>query len=322
MNNDNNKMNNDNIILIKLLKNNLKHKKNNFNNKKYNTKFFEDAIIPKFSCIIKIENSYINIIKENPIEENSEFSKLMYKNRVYPFINFLKRLNLTNINLVFIFVFQDVVENFNNIYSLPILTSNTTKEQLEKFNYNIFLIPNLYIYYEKLYINNIKDSIDNSLKINKCCFAGSNTNKCRVTFKYCSAFNKLFICNLISNGFTSNIYEDKKHMTIDEQLKYRYILSLDGVVSPWNGLIWKMRSNSYIIRKKSQWYEYWYCLFLDKLDDYFFNINEYPEINNIINNNLNNNSNYYKIINCRKLIDQVINFNMIKLYLENLLKNL
>lgn len=46
-------------------------------------------------------------------------------------------------------------------------------------------------------------------------------------------------------------------MTIAEQLRYRYVLDLDGAVSAWSANYWKMLSNSLVVRYRSHW-EGWY----------------------------------------------------------------
>lgn len=47
------------------------------------------------------------------------------------------------------------------------------------------------------------------------------------------------------------------HMSIAEQLRYRYILDLDGAVSAWSANYWKMMSHSLVLRYTSHWHG-WY----------------------------------------------------------------
>jgi len=44
---------------------------------------------------------------------------------------------------------------------------------------------------------------------------------------------------------------------ISEQLKYKFIVDVEGTTSSWSGLYWKLLSNSLVIRIKSHW-ENWY----------------------------------------------------------------
>lgn len=45
--------------------------------------------------------------------------------------------------------------------------------------------------------------------------------------------------------------------TIEDMLKYKYQLDLDGMVSAWSGLFWKLYSNSVVFKVRSRW-EQWY----------------------------------------------------------------
>lgn len=49
--------------------------------------------------------------------------------------------------------------------------------------------------------------------------------------------------------------------TIADQLRYKYLLDVDGMVSAWSGLFWKLASNSVPVKVRSHW-EQWYYRWL------------------------------------------------------------
>lgn len=44
---------------------------------------------------------------------------------------------------------------------------------------------------------------------------------------------------------------------VQEFLRHKYLLDLDGMVSAWSGLYWKLYSNSLVVKLESHW-EQWY----------------------------------------------------------------
>lgn len=53
-----------------------------------------------------------------------------------------------------------------------------------------------------------------------------------------------------------------ERMSIKNQLQYKYILDLDGMVNAWSGLYWKLYSNSLVFKVQSIWEQWYYPLLI------------------------------------------------------------
>ncbi len=87
-------------------------------------------------------------------------------------------------------------------------------------------------------------------KIDKIYWRGSSTNHIRGALV---ALGKTipFIDALLTSG------RNAAYAIPEEQIRYKYLISLDGVSSTWPGLLWKLASNSLTLKQESphiQWY--------------------------------------------------------------------
>ncbi len=87
-------------------------------------------------------------------------------------------------------------------------------------------------------------------KVDKIYWRGSNTNPIRSAFVTLSK-NIPFIDARLTSG------RNAAYAIPEEQIRYKYLISLDGVSSTWPGLLWKLASNSLTLKQESshiQWY--------------------------------------------------------------------
>lgn len=79
---------------------------------------------------------------------------------------------------------------------------------------------------------------------------GSNTNPSRVTL--CDLSRSLPYLDAKITAGRNSVYEIP-----EAQIAFKYLISMDGVTSTWPGLLWKLASNSLVIKQDSphiQWY--------------------------------------------------------------------
>lgn len=79
---------------------------------------------------------------------------------------------------------------------------------------------------------------------------GSNTNPSRVTL--CDLSTQLPYLDPKITAGRNSAYEIP-----ETQISFKYLISMDGVTSTWPGLLWKLDSNSLVIKQESphiQWY--------------------------------------------------------------------
>ncbi len=135
---------------------------------------------------------------------------------------------------------------------VPIFTYS--KNLADPFHKNLILIPdgmNLsrwgYIYKNINFANKAYDWLD---KKNIIFWRGSNTNKIREKIVHMADKKSYMDVSIPTTK--------KEGYTIPEmQIPYKYLISLDGVSSTWPGLLWKLASNSLVIKQDSshiQWY--------------------------------------------------------------------
>ena len=186
-------------------------------------------------------------------------------------------------------------------------------------NQNI-LIPDYYAmcnYGKKLNINdkNIFES-----KMNQAIFIGSSTGsvnprnneRLKLCNKYVSNTDiKCYINNFcqmnnedIQKVFPNYMRFKSANISIDEQLKYKYIITVDGNTCTWDRLPWILNSNSLCLKKKSN-NKCWYYDFLVN-NEHFIEFNNDEEIEQIIKT--------VSIDNCKRITNNANKF--VKNYLK------
>jgi hypothetical protein len=250
------------------------------------------------------ENTYIKFKKNNTIECNNNSDNYLRKDT---FLNILNDKIVPNLNLK-----NDIIVNvnFHDSHDSPgVLSFGAKNKTIESV-----LIPDMY------QMNNYADSIpytnndkymDFKDKINKIIFSGASTgptdiknnnriNTCIWSNKNSWAKNHtnfkitsiLQVSNAALNNYTTlnnillkNIISSK--ISIEEQLQYKYILSIDGNTWAWDRPVWIMNSNSLFLKYESE-NRGWYYDFLKENTHYVsVNRNNMEKKYNFFENNTN-----------------------------------
>lgn len=156
---------------------------------------------------------------------------------------------------------------------IPIdLDDGTSHEGLASMTYRgdnpngkICMIPDPYSIKESFYDVAERDSYTWSQKIDRGIFIGASTGgENGQRMKYCRKFKdkesrklvELYISDWVQ-GISPESDLFHKNMKITEQLKYKFLISLDGNVASWGRINWGMGSNSVVLKSKSElklWY--------------------------------------------------------------------
>jgi hypothetical protein len=159
-------------------------------------------------------------------------------------------------------------------------------------------------------LNNIfHRELDNNAKIKCAIFVGSSTGsfdpknneRLQLCNKYVNHPNiKCYINNFCQIDFnkikeTYPNYELFKSNNIDinTQLKYKYVISVDGNTAAWERVPWILNSKSVLSKKKST-HKTWYYDFLIK-NEHYIEFDDNSELENIINNTSDE--------ECKRIID-------------------
>ena len=155
--------------------------------------------LPEDSALIEINNKNISVI-EIKLFKNENYN---YETRMKPFLEYLKTIDLLDINLKLIVIFFDMILGFDKKYinDIPILCSSISNTERNNYN-NLVLIPNMYFYNkDRIPINEVKmNDINFDNKIKKMDFSGSSTNKLRLEFAKWASNKKIntISCNLLN----------------------------------------------------------------------------------------------------------------------------
>lgn len=202
--------------------------------------------------IININGNEIKIIKAHESQDRLRFNFV------------LSLLNAVIKN-------YDLRLNCNIILSLSDATGLNQKYTRLTFssdlNSNHILIPDPHLF-QYIYAKNeiLRGDISFSDKYDKIIFCGSDTGAidddllnqrvkfCNKSTEHEKIFAKItkfvhFNDEMLKDKSVKNIYHDV--VPIEEQLKYKFILDIDGNSSSWDRIAWVMASNSYLIHLKS-----------------------------------------------------------------------
>lgn len=232
----------------------------------------------------------------------------------------IKELNITNLNF-----YLGLDDNY--LYSWNIFTFSKNK-----YLKNI-LIPDLYAlqnYDGKLNI------IDNNInKVNKIVFAGTDTGnwndlKLNQRLDVCSTFaNHPFIEAKItrivqlSREKISSVYPNINHfidnpINIEQQLRYKCILSIDGNSTAWDRVPWIMNSKSLLFKYESDNINWYYPLMKDK--EHYIECNKF-DIENKFIYYINNPKEFDFIVsNANKFVNTYLNYDTQMLYFKLLIQ--
>ena len=262
---------------------------------------------------IDINNDKINILKQpfncGRATDLINFLNIVLKNKKH------------NLDGIYVFGLDDACHHQTGI----MVFSKTINEK------NV-LIPDTYAswnYGGKLYIKDIEIN-----KKNEMLFIGSSTGNhdptynnrlkiCNDALKYSNKI-KCYINNIcqISKQNIQNIYPLYNNfihssMHIEEQLKYKYIISIDGNTAAWDRVPWILNSKSILVKHKSDEI-CWYYYLLEK-DTHYLEFKTIDDLNNI----LNENKNYDHIIKkANEFVEYYLTYETHLKYMELVLLNI
>ena len=286
---------------------------------------------------LKILNFDLLLNQVNYINKHQNF--IMYGITIYNILKKLINNDNTFLNKLFLLRWGDChknIDQYNNEITIPYFTKTRRIDNkngiLLNFNYNRHWgdIPNV-----KHQDINFKD------KINKLVWRGTTTGEGNDSFSFEN--NRLLCvkkyfnhdkCNIGFSQKVQNVSIDNKYlknnMSIKEQLKYKYILSIEGndVAS---GLKWQLYSNSVVFMRKPKIVSW---AMEDKLEPYIHYIPIKDDFSDLIEQIEYADKNYDKCLNiiknANKFIEQfldqkkeeLIHFLVIKKYfnLINIIK--
>ena len=220
--------------------------------------------------------------------------------------------------------FKDQYEiKVNDNCMSPILHKNKYIYAFCKHINDIYTIPFVDLFYiqtnghkDKLSIIN-NNNIDFDKKINKCVYRGNIINGTSQNFlnKHNHSLNQReYFKSLLIAGKINNICYQNDYMSIEDQIKYKYILDIDGWTNTWDGTVWKLYSGSVLLKTNSIWKQWYY----DDLKPYV----HYVPVNNDFSN-LNEQIKWCQINQdkCKQIIYNARNFVLENLNFEKVIND-
>ncbi len=98
-------------------------------------------------------------------------------------------------------------------------------------------------------------------KISKIIWRGSPNTTTGLEYSYlgCRGMHpRTYLCTQRSNPNVRCVDASFDRMSIRDQLNFKYIMDVDGMVNAWSGLYWKLLSNSVVLKHKTHWYQWYY----------------------------------------------------------------
>jgi len=176
-------------------------------------------------------------------------------------------------------------------------------------------IPDPYFCNYKQHSKQLKEIRDNyvrwSDKINTCIWRGNINNSFNINFIDTKNKDNLnprqYFFQLYKNNKIKNCNYSSKFTTISEQIKYKYILDIDGWSNTWDATVWKLYSGSILLKVKSLWKQ-WYYDELVEWEHYVPINNDFSDLNEKIEWCINNDDKCKQIaINSNNFVDTKLN---------------
>jgi hypothetical protein len=123
---------------------------------------------------------------------------------------------------------------------------------------------------------------------------------------------RMFFKQLHGEGrFPKVNFKDEK-TSIEDQIKFKYILDIDGYSSTWDATVWKLYSGSILLKTKSKWKQ-WYYDELRAWEHYIPIENDFSDLNDKIEWCIHNEERCINIIeNSRKFVLNRLNWGTVK----------
>ena len=167
--------------------------------------------------------------------------------------------------------------------------------------------------HEKVLSEVKNNTVDWDLKIKKCIWRGNIKNNYHLNFYDDSEKDELtpreYFVKLYKAGKINNFNYDETFTNVAEQIKYRYILDIDGYSSTWDATVWKLFSGSVLLKVRGTWIQWYY----DELIEWVHYVpvnNDFSDLNEKIEWCINNDD------KCKKISENAKKFVLTKLNLE------
>ena len=249
-----------------------------------------------------------------------------YRERI-PYNNILKKEYIKN---EYTFLFKREIPN--NLYNIPILHKNEyvlcfAKHLNDSESINI---PDLFYMKQLGYHDTRLKIIDDNLipfesKQNKCIYRGTKFLGSKFNFfnhKDKTINQRMYFISLYNDNKINNMDFSEIFTSIQDQLKYKYILDIDGHTNTWDGTVWKLYSGSVMLKVKGVWKQWYY----DNMKEWIHYVpinNDFSDLNEKIEWCINN-DNKCKIIseNARQFVKNNLNFSTVNTNLIEQMKKI
>lgn len=232
------------------------------NNSIKHLKYINNFPIISNESVIHIKDKTINVIQQNPNQDKIRFNYI---------VKILKYAvsKLDDLDCKIILNICDGVRSSEK-YTRLCFSCETYS------NHIAIPDPHIFQYF------NFTDNNSYENKIDKVLFIGSDTGSlgedllnerirfCKEVEPYEDIIAKISNFVHFNNDMLNDLGVDKtkiesSFMPIDDQLKYKFILNINGNTSSWDRIPWGMYSNSYLLHLKSDFNEKnWYHPFIEK----------------------------------------------------------
>lgn len=145
-------------------------------------------------------------------------------------------------------------------------------------------IPDPYFCYRNQHSRQLKEIRENYIrwedKKNECIWRGDPNNSFSINFidPKDNINPRQYLIKLLDSEKIKNFNYTKIFTTISEQIKYKYILDIDGWSNTWDATVWKLYSGSVLLKVKSLWKQ-WYYDELKEWEHYVPINNDFSDLN-------------------------------------------
>jgi hypothetical protein len=265
--------------------------------------YIKDNVHPK---VKKIKYYYIMYFWDGYRERTP-----LYKGELVPYIPYKGQYD------------NEYAIQFKNEYIIIHKNKNIFSYNKQINDNNTLLLPDYYYIRDNGYKENLFKEIDNNYinfnnKKNKCVYRGALNNGSVTNF-----IDMTDKDNLNQREYFKKLYEERKiknmdfednKLSIPEQMKYKYILDIDGWANTWSATIWKLYSGSVLLKVKSIWKQWYY----DELKEYVHYVpieNDFSNLNEQIQWCINNND------KCEEITKKAKEFVLKKLNWDQVIKD-
>ncbi len=187
---------------------------------------------------------------------------------------------------------------------------------------NTVLVPDDHYIRSNRYHENFKKVDDNWMNFEEkkdlCVWRGTLINGTSENFIEPDGKNKMnqreYFADLYNKNTFRNMDYSETHMGIEDMMKYKYILSIDGWSNQWSAVAWGLYSGSVLLKTESVW-EQWFYKDLIEWVHYVPVNNDFSDLNEKIEWCMNNGDKCKEIVkNARSFAIQTYDWNNVKKY--------